>query len=217
MINKFLFPFIILVISFNQTAFGYGIEARGILRTYGQPVHETLTRNAALESGLFTESQELEMRYLIEGVRFNDDPEGYLLSREDGKSKKAALAFALKFLGNRKVSTDPTKASHFGDFQFLHAMGNAGETSEKIKEKLMLYAYHCWLVASGNETFESFKANYDIISAQLKSPVSAFSYNRHQIIIKKAVELFPKEVLFFHAENEIQFRYRAMGSLLHMV
>ena len=55
----------------SGAAFGFGIEAKGRLKVYGQPVHETITQKAALDSGFISAAQTQEMKHLLEGVRFN--------------------------------------------------------------------------------------------------------------------------------------------------
>lgn len=200
----------------SNLALAFGIAAKGTFKTYGQPVHETITQKAALDSGLLTSAQELEMKHLIEGVRFNDDPEAYLLegARQDGGG---VISFALEFLGSKKDKTDPTKASHFGDYQFLHAMGNSDMGAEEIKEKIILYVYHCWKMATEKDSLANFTKDYELVLQQEKSPSPDVKYTRDQIIVRRAVNLFPKEVLFFHSVTQAQFQYRALGSLLHVI
>ena len=206
------------LLTFNAgSAFGFGIEAKGVLKTYGQPVHETLTKRAALESGFLTESQTVELKHLIEGSRFNDDPEGCLL---EGKHRKSAvICFASEFIGpgKSKADTDPTKSAHFGDFQFLHAMGKPAASRSEIKGRILLFAAHAWRIATDNDSFTKFTHDYDVViqHLQLNTPIEKLSES--QKIVRNSARLFPKEVLFFHAINQVQFQYRAMGSLLHLV
>lgn len=205
--------FVLLATFQTGIAFGFGIQAR----SHGQPIHETITEKAALESGLLRPDQKEEMKYLIEGARFNDDPEGYLIEGTKA-SEYSLLKFGLEFKSSKKHDPkDPTKASHFGSYQFLHAMGTADATPELIRRKIILYASRCWKIASDSNSFENFKKEYAIVSAQLKNPVEGFKYSPEQILVKEAIELFPEEVLFFHAKNQMQFQYRALGSLLHII
>ncbi len=37
----------------TSVSFGFGIAAKGGFKTFGQPVHETLTKKATLDSGPF--------------------------------------------------------------------------------------------------------------------------------------------------------------------
>ena len=140
-------------------SYGYALEAKGILKTYGQPIHENITRKAAVDSGLFSDeafvrrglqnkqeiiaAQKAGIKALIEGVRFNDDPEGYLLPGTEASRRlnptrfSPALGFAVEFVDLIKDRAhDPTTASHFGEYQYLHAMAGANMTPEQIKEKI---------------------------------------------------------------------------------
>ncbi|MEQ1723990.1 MAG: hypothetical protein ABL930_12510 [Pseudobdellovibrio sp.] len=200
----------------SASSLAFGIAAQGVFSTYGQPVHETITQNAVLASGLLNANQTQEMKHLIEGVRFNDDPEGFLLegTKFDGKG---VAAFALKFLGGKGKKEDPTKASHFGNYQFLHAMGNSDMNAEEIKEKIILYIYHCWRMATEVDSLAKFNADYEKVLLQENQKDPNFKYTRDQIIVRRAAMLFPKEVLSFHASNQLQFQYRALGSLLHVI
>lgn len=202
-------------IPFSSSVFAFGIAAKGSLKTYGQPVHETLTKKAALDSALLKPEQTEEMNQLVEGVRFNDDPEGHL--SKDSDDKNGVIGFALEFFGSKKKKNDPTKASHFGDYQFLHAMGSSKMTAEAIKEKIILFAFHCWKMSTEKDSFAHFSADYDLISKQEKTPSPDFQYTRDQLIVRRAIKLFPKEILIFRAKNQVEFQYRALGSLLHMI
>lgn len=203
----------------NHRANAFTISANGALKSRYQPVHEMITEKAAIDSQLITDPNSLEMKYLVEGSRFNDDPEGYLLEGAMVAGQGGVFAYAKEFIGFNKQSAvnDPTKATHFGAYQFLHAMGDVNSTAEQIKEKIILYAAHCWNMATAENSFENFKSDYNILANQAKNPDANFHATRDQIIIRKAIELFPKEILLFHSTNQLQFRYRALGSLLHVI
>lgn len=200
----------------SSVSFGFGIAAD----SFGQPVHETITKRAALDSGLIKDPQSEDLKYLIEGSRFNDDPEGYLLEGAMPEDKGGAIAFAFEFLGSKKekkIVNDPTKSAHFGDYQFLHAMGKSTITAEKIKESIVLYAAHCWLMIQDPDSFLHFAEDFRTVIQQERNPTPNFKYSRYQLIVKNAIERFPKEVLFFHARNQAEFKFRALGSLLHVI
>ncbi|MBK7892705.1 MAG: hypothetical protein IPJ84_18220 [Bdellovibrionales bacterium] len=226
--------------------YGYALEAKGILKTYGQPIHENITRKAAVDSGLFSEevfarqglknkqeiitAQKAGIKALIEGVRFNDDPEGYLLPGTEASRRlnptrfSPALGFAVEFVDLIKDRAhDPTTASHFGEYQYLHAMAGANMTPEQIKEKIDGFAFHCWKMATEPNSFENFKKVYEIVAARIQSETkrgaepNAAEYTPHEFLVRKTAELFPKNVLFFHATNQTQFQYRALGALLHLI
>lgn len=213
-LNKMIIGLIALQ---STLAFAFGIEAKGILKTYGQPIHELITEKAAFESGFLRADQAEELKHLIEGVRFNDDPQGYLLPGSQPNGGNGVLAFALEFIGGKGRKDDPTKAAHFGDYQFLHAMGKSSLTPEKIKEKIILYIYHCLRAATEPDSFARFVKDYDAVAAQAANPDSDFRYTRDQLIVRRASLLFPPQVLFFHATNQIEFQYRALGSILHVI
>lgn len=201
----------------SKTA-AFAISAKGLLKTYGQPVHESITHKAAIDSGLLTDQNQNEIKHLIEGVRFNDDPEGYLIKgTEANKNSTGILGFLGEFVGSHKDKNDATKASHFGDYQFLHAMGKADAKPEEIKQRILLYMYHCWRMGSDPNSFEKLKKDYELVMEQEKNKNPDFHYSRDQIIVRRAALLFPKEILFFHANNQIEFQYRAIGSMLHIV
>lgn len=223
---------------------GYALEARGLLKTYGQPIHENITRKAATDAKLLSDevfvrqglkskqeisaAQKSVIKALIEGVRFNDDPEGYLLPGTAASKRlnptrfSPALGFAVEFVDLIKDRAhDPTTASHFGEYQYLHAMGSANMTPQQIKEKIERFSYHCWKMATEPDSFESFKKAYDAVSKKIEAERGAepneANYTPYEFLIRKTVSLFPKNVLFFHATNQIQFQYRALGALLHVI
>ncbi len=200
----------------SSVSFGFGIAAD----SFGQPVHETLTKKAALDSGLIKDPQSNDLKYLIEGSRFNDDPEGYLLEGAMPEDKGGAIAFAFEFVGSKKkkkIVNDPTKSAHFGDYQFLHAMGESTATAEKIRESIVLYAAHCWKMVQDPNSYLNFAEDLRAVVLQGQNPDPNFKYSRDQLIVKNAIERFPKEVLLFHARNQAEFKFRALGSLLHVI
>ena len=193
----------------SNVAFGYGIAAKGIFK-HGHAVHEAITRKAAIDAKYLSELDTYQMKHLIEGVRFNDDPEGHLASGD-------VLGFASKFLGDNKGVKNATEASHFGSYQFLHAMGKSGTSAHDIKKNMMLYAYHCWISATDNDSFAKTKLNYlNVLEKnKLNSPDSA--YSQDELIMKEAVQMFPREIIFFNTDNQNSFQNRALGSLIHMI
>lgn len=193
----------------SSFVFGYGITAKGIFE-HGHPVHETMTKKAALDSGYIADANSVEMKNLISGVRFNDDPEAYLLSGN-------VLGFAVKFLGSNKDKKDPTEAFHFGNYQFMHAMAKSGLPAHKIKTHMMLYAYHCWLAATDSNSYAKFQLTYKTVTEKIKKKAPNTEYSREELIAKDMVKMFPKEVLFYNTDNQVSFQNRALGSLLHMI
>lgn len=195
----------------SNTTFAFGISAKGIFQ-YGQPVHELITTKAAQESGYLTANESNQLKQLIEGVRFNDDPESYL-SRGD------VLGFASEFMASRKDEqhNDPTKASHFGNYQFLHGMAKAGTPAYKVQNHMMLYAYLCWLSATNANSFENLKVLYSTVTEKTANQAPHSQYSREELILKEMISIFPREVIFFNSDNQNDFQSRALGSLLHMI
>lgn len=193
----------------SNVAFGYGIAAKGIFE-HGNPVHELITRKAAIDSKYLSPADTYEMDNLIEGVRFNDDPEAYLGAGN-------VIGFGAKFLGNNTSKKNPTTAFHFGNYQFMHAMAKGGMPAHKIKNRMMLYAYHCWMSATDSNSLAKFKAMYVSVNQKIKNKASNSAYTQDELIAKDMVSLFPSEVLFYHTDNQNSFQNRALGSLLHMI
>lgn len=208
--NKKLSILVLLATLQAGTASGFGIQAR----SHGQPIHESITEKAALDSGILTAEQKQEMKHLLEGARFNDDPEGYLIEGTEA-SKKSLLTYGLEFVGSHSDKTDPTQASHFGDYQFLHAMSDPSKTQDLTKKRIIYYSSLCWDMATSENSFEEYKAAYDVVVSQVNNPEAKLT-NR-QAVVKEMIKLFPKDVLFFHAKNQMEFQFRALGSLLHIV
>jgi hypothetical protein len=193
----------------SNMAHGYGIGAKGIFE-HGNPVHEAITRKAAIDSKYLSAEDTYQMNHLIEGVRFNDDPEAYLAAGN-------VLGFGAKFLGKNKSKTNPTEAFHFGDYQFMHAMAKGGMPAHKVQNHIMLYAYHCWLSATDNDSYAKFKLTYESVSQKIQNKSDNSEYGREELIMKEMIQLFPREVLFYNTDNQNSFQNRALGSLLHMI
>jgi hypothetical protein len=137
---------------------------RGITKKF-QPVHETMTIAALIASkfpiseGTTYKNAPKEIKEFVRGSVWNDDP-GCLLFDEDahdnyklsdGLEWAKAYKFA-DFAGSGslfgglvgRITGSPlqniTGRSHFGDLQFLHAMGgHEGEEPQETKEKIMMW------------------------------------------------------------------------------
>lgn len=200
---------VVATVVLSNVAFGYGIAANGIF-DHGTPVHELMTRKAAIDSGYIFPSDTYQMNHLLEGVRFNDDPESHL-------AKGDVLGFASKFLGDNKGKKNATELVHFGNYQFVHAMAKGGMPAHQVKSRMMLYAYHCWLSATDSNSYAKFQSLYGSVLAKNKANRPNSDYSREELIMKDAVKVFPYEVLSFQTNNQNSFQNRAMGSLLHMI
>ncbi len=96
-------------------------------------------------------------------------------------------------------------------------MGKSTASAEKIRESIVLYAAHFWLMIQDPNSFLNFAEDLRTVVLQQQNPVPGFKYSPYQMIVKNAIERFPKEVLFFHAKNQDEFKFRALGSLLHVI
>jgi hypothetical protein len=200
---------LVTVAALSSVAFGYGIGAKGIF-THGSPVHESISKKAAIDSGYLSASDTYQMNHLIEGVRFNDDPEAYL-------AKGNVIGFASIFLGDNKGKDNATEIFHFGDYQFMHAMAKGGMPAHTVKNHMMLYAYHCWMMATDNDSYAKFKATYASVVQKLKHKSPNSEYSSDELIAKNAIQVLPAQVLFYNTDNQNSFQNRALGSLLHMI
>lgn len=223
-------------------AFGFGIAVQGKLRIYGQDIHERITKKAAFDSGLIQDHEYIEytysndgtsplerdlaLKYITEGVRFNDDPEGYFMEGTSASNHgNPLIRFIFEFLGTNfgEIVNDPTKSSHFGSYQYLHAMGDSTISRNELRAKMIRYIYHCWKMATERDSFNNFKKDYEIVFSRLKldgqsNQTSLLEhYTKDQLLVRNTIRLFPKEVLFFHATNQAQFQFRALGSIFHII
>lgn len=99
----------------------------------------------------------------------------------------------------------------------MHAMAKGGMPAAKIKNRMMLYAYHCWMSATDSNSLEKFKAMYESVRAKNNAKATNSEYSADELIAKDMVSLFPREVLFYNTDNQNSFQNRALGSLLHMI
>ncbi|AZZ36079.1 hypothetical protein CIK05_04490 [Bdellovibrio sp. qaytius] len=200
---------LVTIATLSNVAFGYGISANGIFN-HGYPIHESITRKAAIDSGYLSAQDTYQMDHLIEGVRFNDDPEAYL-------AKGNVIGFATNFIGNNNGKGNATEIFHFGDYQFMHAMAKGGTPAYKVKNYMMLYAYHCWMMATDNDSFAKFKITYDNVVRKIRNNAPNSEYSQAELIAKNAIQVLPREVLFYNTDNQNSFQNRALGSLIHMI
>lgn len=160
---------------------GYGIGFVTEGRTLGHPVHQVVTQAAVEDSGLLdseaTQSKRDEvMKHILEGVVFNDDPDGYSLRGTPlFESGHPEVKFAMIFVKFNGIDEDPektsaTEQSHFGDFQFMHAMGsgsesdlNLSETREVIRGRILGYMRHVWRLYREEDSLKKLIHRYSII------------------------------------------------------
>ncbi|EWG55355.1 hypothetical protein FVEG_13365 [Fusarium verticillioides 7600] len=128
--------------------------AAGIGQGVGQSVHENITLAALIQAGIvpsgmtyrdvvgyFLSIKEPAIFEFFRGVIWNDDPACQLF--KDDKNNNGNFAFGVEWLFNFSMEWLFAKnniiwRSHYGDLQFLHAMGTQkGEKSEVTKSKIM--------------------------------------------------------------------------------
>ncbi len=158
----------------------------------------------------------------------------YILKKEEFSKRKLLIGRLLRSRGTRerpqleeKLQNDILWASHFGDLQYLHSMGQGDETRAKILAKMRGYAHHAWAAATGVMTFDCFKAeikrvkmpdasgnNQDSASANTGCPlIGSANAKRKRLLMQR----FDEFDALYHTNDASEFRYRALGSILHMI
>lgn len=170
--------------------------------------------------------KKMVVKHFLEGVRFNDDPKGYFMPGSDEHAESFdLLRFLSNFLGNTSKPDvhDPTKSSHFGSYQFLHAMGMANEPRANVKAKIMKYMKHCWKLATEPDSLKKFTSEYEDLVPLLKqmkdseatrvtpisdSEIDALKMTPWQRIFWDAAYRFDKDVLFFYAYDRAKSEFK---------
>lgn len=151
------------------------------MHNFADPTHETLTQRIYGCDGDWQNCSNPNLEnaspYIIAGVRWNDDPV-FMPSAEDSKTKGCDGRYSVGFISQtrcwinlfeiaeQKSSINPAaymgagnyiSRSHFGDLQFLHAMASQeGDTPEKTKQKIMMWAQFTWEVADGTHPISTY-------------------------------------------------------------
>jgi hypothetical protein len=114
---------------------------------------------------------------------------------------------------SRLIQFSPIKnnimyASHFGDLQYLHSMGSGNQSRDEVKAQIMSYARHAWKTATTELSFKQQRKR--ILNEQRRIRKAGIGTNdfRERFIITD---------LLYHTKDPETLRYRALGSLLHMV
>lgn len=132
-------------------------QAEGFLAQFRSDVHERITQRAYDMAG------EKLPADVVAGVRWNDNPPALRLSALAGGCGTMAAREGLDCwtsllrvdrtameIMSRRQNTIPPIRSHFGDMQFLHAMGaQAGESAGETREKALRWAEFAYRVARG--------------------------------------------------------------------
>ena len=152
----------------------------------------------------------------------------YLVKKEE-VSKKKIIGRILRARGARKrkklekkLQSDILWASHFGDLQYLHAMGLGNESRDQILTKMRGFAEHAWSIVSGKLTLACFRneikrakqAGGKLVSRNRSCPQIGKSHIQRRTQLMKR---FDESDALFHTDVPDEFRFRALGSLLHMV
>ncbi|KAK5944854.1 hypothetical protein PMZ80_002056 [Knufia obscura] len=130
-------------------------------KTFGikKAVHENLTIAAVINSGLndgswnnkiLTSLSDAQFE-IIRGVFWNDDPNCQLFNNkpDTNRSYGKGIQWYTEFKLGKK--TNLTQRSHFGDLQFIHAMGSVvGEEPQDTKNKLVRWLRIMYNLFIGN-------------------------------------------------------------------
>jgi hypothetical protein len=157
----------------------------------------------------------------------------YLVKKEE-LSQKRFVGWIFRSRGARerpqleeKLKKDILWASHFGDLQYLHSMGLGHEGRGLIIARMRGYSEHAWSAAIGAMTFKCFKAeirqvkNRDHLnkgarpsSSMNKCPIirAAHAKRKRQLLMR-----FDEYDALYHTNDAKEFKYRALGSILHMI
>lgn len=128
-------------------------------KTYGikKAIHENLSIAAVMKSAFNTGSWTgktlitltPDQYELIRGVIWNDDPRCQLFVNNKNNNRFFGTGFQWWMEFKFGSSSNLTKRSHFGDLQFLHAMGaTKNEQPSDTKSKIILWIktmYNLWL------------------------------------------------------------------------
>ena len=158
----------------------------------------------------------------------------YLLKKEEASTTGFITGWLFRKRGSRerpeleeKLKKDILWASHFGDLQYLHSMGLGDESRSQILAKMRGYSEHAWAAATGEMSFDCFKAEIRRVKNSKNSDsgsstdpgngecpiIGAANAKRKRQLMKR----FDEYDALYHTSDVNEFRYRALGSLLHMV
>jgi len=191
-------------------------SVKGSVFGIGDPVHETLTIKALIDSGLAKNgvtNEDPDVVQFVRGVFWNDDPCAQLFAENEfqplkpsyGVSWYSDFLYASKYKDHsfdfKSLSCELLGRSHFGDLQFLHGMADKdGVKPADTAAKMIVWANVMYRVAIGqidaNESLDADKTAKHLIN-QLSAKIT------------------PMEL--FRAKTKPEAKARALGSLLHMI
>lgn len=193
----------------------YGIK--GSVFGIGDPVHETLTKEA-LQRGGFSDApisrSNVGAVQVLRGVFWNDDPCGQLFAEDEFNPLRPSfgVAWYLDFQAAKELSAQSGPASndfrslncqllgrsHFGDLQFLHAMANSNGLPARETADLVV----SWM------TFM-----YRIAIGGIDAKVSQKGLAGTESLPGVVTETTPMQLLLSKSTEEV--RLRALGAMLH--
>jgi hypothetical protein len=137
----------------------------------------------------------------------------YITSQEAIKKKLNGKKNSLKrLLQDLKqfsaVKNNIMYASHFGDLQYLHSMGSSQQTRDQVKKKIMSYISHAWRTASGELPFKEQRKKIAKVQREYRES------GKYSTSFKNR---FSMADLLYHTKDKEGIRYRALGSVLHLV
>lgn len=124
-----------------------------------KPVHENLTIAAVITSGLndgswnnktLTSISNSQFE-IIRGAFWNDDPNCLLFNNSPDTNRSYGVGVQWYWEFKTGAKTTLTQRSHFGDLQFIHAMGSVvGEKPQDTKTKLVRWLRVMYNLFAGN-------------------------------------------------------------------
>lgn len=157
----------------------------------------------------------------------------YLVKKEE-LSQKRFVGWIFRSRGARerpqleaKLNKDILWASHFGDLQYLHSMGLGHESRALIIARMRGYSEHAWSAAIGAMTFTCFKAEIKQVKSQDHSgkkstlpsnlkecPIIGAAHAKRK---RQLLKRFDEYDALYHTRDAKEFKYRALGSILHII
>lgn len=193
---------------------------------FSAPAHERISRMAyhcaaqfkgevlACKPGGTATVPGLDVDAVVDGVRWNDDPNNFFHSLQH-----ATWFYWMLDAGRmEKVKrTDPLQyRSHYGDLQFLHAMSPAGQSYAQTRQHVLDWTRFAYDVATGRIRAE----------APLAKLESDYAFARHFSGLKKKADWTVKDLFANIGDykklgtlklTEQQVQAVALGALLHTV
>lgn len=179
----------------------------------GDPVHETLTELALQRAGIEKKTAEY-----VRGVLWNDDPCALLLDRDNDadplEPQLTGFDFVKDFWKAQEIAKRGSNRfggmdcpllgrSHFGDFQFLHAMAAAdGLSAETTLTRMLGWSEFAYRVAI-KDIYHRDRLHQASGSPAMKELLASLPDQQIQAL--------------FIGNNGEQITRRALGSLLHIL